>query len=98
MQLGAAALFVVAAVYSVVTTLLFVNHDTMLRALQAQGTQFPAGTDMDSSVNVPIAVSISFVICIGIVQLVAPVGSYLGSRSMFCAALLLFGPGGLRAL
>ena len=62
MQLGAAALFVVATVYSVVTTLLFVNHDTMLRALQAQGTQFPAGTHMDAIVNVSIGVSIGFVL------------------------------------
>jgi len=98
MQLVAAALFVVAAVYSVVTTLLFVNHDTMLRALQAQGAQFPAGTDMDAIVNVSIAVSIGFVICIGILQLIAAVGSYLGWRWMFWAALVLFGLGGLSAL
>ena len=98
MQLVAAALFVVAAVYSVVTTLLFVNHDTMLRALQAQGAQFPAGTDMDAIVNVSIAVSIGFVIFIGILQLVAAVGSYLGWRWMFWAALVLFGLGGLSAL
>jgi len=52
MQLGAAVLFVVAAVYSVVTTLVFVNHDTMLKAMQAQGTQLPSGSDVDTIVNV----------------------------------------------
>jgi hypothetical protein len=97
MQLVAAALFAVAAVYSVVSTLLFVNHDSMLKALQAQGTDFPAGTDMDAIVNVSIGVSIAFVIVVGIVQLVAALGSYLGWRWMFWCAVVLFGLGGLSA-
>jgi len=97
MQLGAAALFVVEAVYSVVTSLIFVNHDSMLKALQAQNTQFPSGTDVDTVVNVAIAFAIGVVVVIAICELVAGVGSYLGWRWMFWVALVLFGLGGLGA-
>jgi len=95
MQLGAAALFAVEAVYSVATALIFVNHDSMLRALQAQGTQYPSGTDIDTVVNISIGFAIGFVILISILELVAAAGSYLGWRWMFWAALTLFGLGGL---
>ena len=98
MQLGAAALFIVSGLYSVVTTLVFVNHDSMLKALQAQGTQFPSGTDIDTVVNVSIGFAIGIVILIAIVQIVAAVGSYLGWRWIFWAALVLFGLGGLSGL
>ena len=97
-QLASAALFAVAAAYSVATTLIFVNHESMLKALQAQGTQFPSGTDVDTVVNVSIGVSIAFVIVIAILQLVGALGSYLGWRWMFWCALVLFGLGGLSAL
>lgn len=96
-QLGAAALFVVEAVYSVVTSLVFVNHDSMLKALQAQNTQFPSGTDVDTVVNVAIAFAIGVVVVIAICELVAAAGSYLGWRWMFWVALVLFGLGGLGA-
>jgi hypothetical protein len=95
MQLGAAALFAVEAVYSVVTSLLFINHDNMLRALQAQGTQIPSGTDVNTVVNVSIGFAIGVVIFFAILELVAALGSYLGWRWMFWAALILFGLGGL---
>jgi len=98
MQLGAAVLFVVAAVYSVVTTLVFVNHDTMLKAMQAQGTQLPSGSDVDTIVNVTIGVTIGFAAFFAILQLVAAAGSYLGWRWMFWCALVLFGLGGLGVL
>ena len=98
MQLGAAVLFVVAAVYSVVTTLVFVNHDTMLKATQAQGTQLPSGSDVDTIVNVTIGVTIGFAAFFAILQLVAAAGSYLGWRWMFWCALVLFGLGGLGVL
>lgn len=98
MQLAAAGLFVVEAVYSVVTSLIFINHDSMLRAMQAQGTQFPSGTDVDTVVNVGIAFAIGVVIFIAVLELIASVGSYLGWRWMFWAALILFGFGSLGAL
>ena len=93
MQLAAAALFAAEAVYSVATSLIFINHDSMLKALRAQGTQFPSGTDVDTVVNVAIGFAIGFVILIGILELVAAAGSYLGWRWIFWAALVLFGLG-----
>jgi len=98
MQLAAAALFAVEAIYSVVTSFLFINHDTMLRALQAQGTQFPSGTDVNTVVSVGIGFAIGVVIFFAILELVAAIGSYLGWRWMFWAALVLFGLGGIGAL
>jgi hypothetical protein len=97
MQLGAAALFAVEAIYSVLTSLLFINHDSMLRALQAQGTQIPSGTDVNTVVNLSIGFAVGVVIFIAVLELVAALGSYLGWRWMFWAALVLFGLGGLGA-
>jgi uncharacterized membrane protein len=98
MQLAAAGLFVVEAVYSVVTTLLFVNHDNMLKALNAQGTQIPSGSSVDTVINIAIAGTIGVVVFFAVCQLVGAAGSYLGWRWMFWVALVLFGLGGLGAL
>jgi hypothetical protein len=97
MQLAAAGLFAVEAVYSVITTLLFVNHDNMLKAIQAQGTQIQSTptTSIDTIVNIAIAGTIAVVVIFAILELVAAAGSYLGWRWMFWAALVLFGLGGL---
>lgn len=99
MQLAAAGLFAVEAVYSVVTTLLFVNHDNMLKAIKAQGTQIQSTptTSVDTIVNIAIAGTIAVVVIFAILELVAAAGSYLGWRWMFWAALVLFGLGGLGA-
>jgi len=97
MQLGAAALFAAEAIYSTVTSLIFINHDSMLRALQAQGTRFPSGTDVDTVVNIAIGFAIGAVIFFAVLELIAAIGSYLGWRWMFWAALVLFGLGGLGA-
>jgi hypothetical protein len=97
MQLAAAALFALEAVSSVAITLVTVNHDNMLRALQAQGSQFPQGTSVDTVVNVAIVVTIAVVCFFAVLELVGAVGSFLGWRWMFWAALVLFGFGGLGA-
>jgi hypothetical protein len=98
MQLAAAGLFAVEAVYSIVVTLLFVNHDSMLKALNAQGTQLQtSGTSIDTVINFAIAGTIAVVVFFAVCQLVAAAGSYFGWRWMFWAAFVLFGLGGLGA-
>jgi hypothetical protein len=95
MQLASAALFAFEAVYSVVTSLLFINRDTMLKAIQAQGTQIPSGTTVDTIITFAIVTTIAVVVFFAILELVAAAGSYLGWRWIFWAALILFGLGGL---
>ena len=97
MQLASAALFAFEAVYSVVTSLIFINKDTMLKAIQAQGTQIPSGTSVDTIINIAIFTTIAFVVFFAVLELVAAAGSYLGWRWVFWAALILFGLGGLGA-
>lgn len=98
MRLASAALFAVQAVYSVVVTFVFVTHDAMLRAIQAQGTQLPSDTDVDAVVDVAIALAIAVAVCWALLQVAAAAGSYLGWRWVFWPAVVLFGLGGLSAL
>lgn len=98
MQLAAAALFVVEAFYSVIVTVVFVNHDSMLKVIKAQGTQIPAGSSIDTVINIAIAGTVAVVVFFSVCELVGALGSYLGWRWMFWVALVLFGFGGLGAL
>jgi hypothetical protein len=98
MQLASAALCVVSAVVGVGFTLIFINHDSMLNAIKAQGTTIPAGTSVDTVVNLAVAGTIGFVIFFALLELVGAVGSYLGWRWMFWALLVLFALDGLGAL
>ena len=98
MQLATAGYFVVTTFFSLVTSAVYINHDTMLRAIRAQGTQIPQGTDVDTLVNFSIAFAITFVIVIAALELLAALGSFLGWRWMFWVALVLFGLDALGAL
>lgn len=93
MQLAATALFGLSAIVSVVSTFVFINHDSMLRAIKAQG--LPSGTDLETAVSVGIGFAYGFVIFFAVLDIVAAIGSYLGWRWMFWAALVLCGLGGL---
>jgi hypothetical protein len=98
LQLAAAGLFVAEAVYSVIVSLIYINPTTMRRAMEAQGTSIPQGTDAETVINISVAVVLAFVIGIAVCELVAAVGSYLGWRWMFWVALVLFGLGAIGAL
>lgn len=98
MQLASAGVQALSAISGVVLTIAFVNHDSVLRALQAQGTQVPAGTDINTLINISIGVTWAVVIGFGLVQALAAVGSFLGWRWIFWGALVLFALGGLGAI
>ena len=67
----------------------------MVNAINAQGTQIPAGSDIDTVVNVAIGFTYGVVIFISLLSVVAAIGSYLGWRWMFWVALVLFGLSGI---
>ncbi len=91
MQLAAAGLFALSAIVGVITTFAFVNHDSVLRAVQAQGTQIPAGTDIDTIINATVAFTYGVAIFFAVLDLVAAVGSFLAWRWMFWAVFVLCG-------
>lgn len=98
MQRAVAGYFVVQAFFSLVTSAVYINHDTMLRALKAQGTQIPQGTDIETVLSISIFFAIAVVIVIAALELVAALGSYLRWRWMFWVALVLFGLDAISAL
>jgi hypothetical protein len=98
MQLASAGLLALTAVVSLVVTFAFYNHDSVLRALQAQGTQVPPGTTMDTVINAAIGVAYAIVVFFSILELVGAAGSYLGWRWIFWGVLVLFGLGSISAL
>lgn len=97
MQLISAALFAVSGLSGIIITIAFVNHDSVLKAIHAQGTQIPSGTDIDTVVNITIGVTWGIAFLFAVLWLVAAVGSYLGWRWIFWAALVLFGVSGIGA-
>src|SRR2546428_1495356 len=62
MQLISAALFALSAVTSVITTAVFVNHDTMVRALRAQNIPLQGGTTIDDVANFSLAITLAVLI------------------------------------
>jgi hypothetical protein len=98
MQLAAAGVLALSALSGVVTSFAFVNHDSMLRAVHAQGTQIPAGTDIDTIVNAAIALTYGVAIFWAVLYLVAALGSFLRWRWMFWGAFVLLGLGTLGTL
>jgi hypothetical protein len=98
MQLAAAGVLAVSALVGVITTLVFYNHDAVVRALHAQGTPIPAGTTEDTVVNITIGFAIAFAIGVAIIELVGAVGSYLGWRWVFWPVLVICGLTAIGAL
>src|SRR5713226_7528529 len=93
MQLISAAVFAISAIASVVVAFVFINHDSMLRAIKASSP--PSGTDLETAVNFGVAIAFGVVIFFALCELVAAAGSFLGWRWMFWAALVLFGLNGI---
>jgi hypothetical protein len=98
MQLAAAAIFTVMAVTSLVSVFIFFNHDTFVRVLKAQGTTIPRGTTIEEMANFAVGIAIATVVFFVVLELVVAVGSFLGWRWIFWAALVLFGFDAIGAL
>ncbi len=98
MQLAVAGFFILEALFSILTSALFINHDSMLRVMQAQGTSIPQGTDINTVVNISIGFAWAVVVVIAVLEGVAALGSYLGWRWMFWVALILNGFGAIGAI
>jgi len=98
MQLAAAGLFALSAIAGLIITFAFVNHDSMLRAVHAQGAQVPAGTDIDTIVNAAVGLTYGVAIFVAVLDLVAAVGSFLAWRWMFWAVFVLCGLSAIGAL
>lgn len=98
MQLAAVGLFVAEVVFSILTTAAYVNHDSMLRVMQTVGLDLPQGTDVDTAATAAVVSTWITVIVIAAIEVVAALGSYLGWRWMFWAALVLLGVGAIAAI
>ncbi len=98
MQLVAAALLAVEAVVTVVSDVLFYNHDAVKRALEAQGTQIPANTTEDQLIGITIGFAIAFAVFFGLIEIFGAVAAYLGWRWAFWYVLVLMGLGSIAAV
>ena len=98
MQLGVVAFFVIEVLFSIITSALFINHDSMLKVLQAQGTSIPQGTDVNTVVSISIVFAWVVTVVIAAIELVAALGSYLRWRWMFWVVLVLLGIGSIGAV
>ena len=98
MQLGVVAFFVVEILFSIITSAVFINHDSMLKVLQAQGTSIPQGTDVNTVVSISIVFAWVVTVVIAAIELVAALGSYLRWRWMFWVVLVLLGIGSIGAV
>ena len=98
MQLSVAAFFVLEAVFSIVTSAIFINHDSILRVMQAQGTQIPQGTDINTLISVSIFIAWAVVVVIAALELLGALGSYMGWRWVFWVVLVLNGFGAIGAI
>jgi hypothetical protein len=97
MQLAVAGFFVLETLFSVLTSALFINHDSMLRVMEARGTSIPEGTDINTIISISIVLAWVVVAVIGVIDLIAALGSYLGWRWMFWVALVLLTIGAIGA-
>ena len=57
MQMAVAAYFVLTTMFSVLSTLIFINHDSLLKVMQAQGN-LPQGTDIGQVVNIALQLTL----------------------------------------
>ncbi len=97
MQLTVAGFFALNAAYTVISSAIYINHDSMLRVIKAQGNM-PSGTDPETVVGVSLFFAFAFIVFFAVLALAAALGSYLGWRWMFWVALVLFGFGSIGAV
>jgi hypothetical protein len=95
MQFAAAGLFVVEAIFSIVTAAVYVNHDNMLRVMQTVGLDLPPGTNVDTAATAAVVSTWVSVVAIAALEIFAALGSYRSWRWMFWVSLVLLGIGAI---
>lgn len=98
MQLAAAGLLLVEAIYFVGAVVLTVNHDTLHQSFQQSNTQIPQGMTEDQFINLALFLVYAFVIVVALLELFGALGAFLGWRWMFWYVGVLMLLGTLAAL
>lgn len=98
MQLAAAGLLLVEAIYFVASILLTVNHDTLRQSFQQSNTQIPQGMTEDQLINLALGFIYAFTVVVVLIELFGALGAYLGWRWMFWYVGVLMCLGSVAAL
>jgi hypothetical protein len=98
MQLAAAALLLVEAVYFVASVLLSVNHDALHQSFQQSNTQIPQGMTEDQLISFVLVIIYVFTVVVALLELFGALGAYLGWRWMFWYVGVLMALGSIAAL
>jgi hypothetical protein len=91
LQLATAGVLLVQAVYTVASTLLTVNHDSVLRGLTQTGSKIPEGMSEDQFVTVGLVTIYVFVALISVGELCGAAAAFFGWRWAFWVLLVVEG-------
>jgi len=98
MQVAAAGLLALEAVFTVVTTALFINHDAIAKIMQTNGTQVPSTLSQDQFIGFMIGIFIVGAIFLAAIEIVGVAGAYFGWGWAHWYVMVLFALGALDAL
>jgi len=91
LQLATAGVLAAQAIYTVASTLLTVNHDSVLGGLHDAGSQVPAGMTEDQFVNLGLISIYVIVAVIGVGELCGAAAAFFGWRWAFWVLLVVEG-------
>jgi hypothetical protein len=91
LQLATAGVLLAQAAYTVASTLLTVNHDSVLRGLTQSGSTIPQGMTEDQFVTVGLVTIYVFVALISVGELCGAAAAFFGWRWAFWVLLVVEG-------
>jgi len=91
LQLATAAVLAAQAVYTTVSTLLTVNHDSVLKGLTESGSKIPEGMTEDQFVSIGLITIYVFVALISVGELCGAAAAFFGWRWAFWVLLVVEG-------